>query len=131
MREFAWIFLAEHEEEMIEIVWEFEVGPSCGKEFEKHYGPEGTWVELFRRDTAFQGTTLLRDREKRTRYVTIDRWNDLQSYEAFRARYAKEYQEIDGEMEALTVGERRVGIFDSVDPAGTFPIRHPSTWHER
>ncbi|HVZ15625.1 MAG TPA: antibiotic biosynthesis monooxygenase, partial [Terriglobales bacterium] len=71
---------------MIEIVWEFEVAPGCERDFEKHYGPEGTWVDLFRRDPAFQGTSLLRDRETLARYITIDRWNDRRSYEAFRVR---------------------------------------------
>lgn len=99
---------------MTEIVWEFEVTAERAAEFERHYGPDGTWVELFRRDGAFRGTTLLRDREKPTRYLTIDRWLDLQSYEAFRVRYAKEYQQIDLQMEHLTVAERRLGVFQAV-----------------
>ncbi|MGZ4815556.1 MAG: antibiotic biosynthesis monooxygenase family protein [Terriglobales bacterium] len=120
-----------HEGDMIEIVWEFEVAAGHQREFESHYGPEGTWVELFRRDAAFQGTTLLRDREKPTRYITVDRWNDLPSYEAFRLQFAKEYQAIDADMENLTLGEKRLGVFDSVHRAATFHVRSESTSHGR
>jgi heme-degrading monooxygenase HmoA len=97
---------------MIAIVWEFQVPVGHEVEFEKHYGPEGTWVELFRKDRAFKGTSLLRDRENACRYLTIDCWTDLASYEAFRVQYAKEYQVIDAHMERLTSAEKRIGVFD-------------------
>jgi len=100
---------------MTEIVWEFEVAPGRVAEFEKHYGPEGTWVELFRRDPAFRGTSLLRDRERPARFITIDRWTDLELYEAFRVEYAKEYEQIDLKMESLTVSEKRLGVFETVE----------------
>ena len=99
---------------MTEIVWEFEVAAGQVAEFESHYGPKGTWVELFRRDRAFRGTSLLRDREKHGRYLTIDRWEDLDSYEAFRVQFAKEYQEVDLRMERLTLAEKRLGVFEGV-----------------
>lgn len=99
---------------MTEIVWEFEVARDRVVEFEKHYGPDGTWVELFRRDPAYRGTSLLRDREHPTRYITIDRWTDLESYEAFRVEYARDYEQIDFEMERLTIGEKRIGVFESL-----------------
>ena len=99
---------------MIEIVWEFTVHPVHRSEFEKHYGPAGTWAELFCHDTAFHGTSLLRDREIPNRYLTIDRWDDLPSYEAFRIQYAREYQQIDAQMERLTEKENRLGVFESL-----------------
>ena len=97
---------------MISIIWQFEVAAGVEAEFEKHYGPQGTWVQLFRRDPAFRGTLLLRDRESPNRYLTVDRWNDFASYEAFRAKYANEYQRTDSEMEQLTTNEQRIGVFE-------------------
>lgn len=99
---------------MIYIIWEFHVDAGRQPEFEKHYGPEGTWVRLFRRDDKFRGTSLLRDRDTPGRYFTIDCWQDLESYEAFRGRFATEYESIDREMEKLTSGESRVGVFESL-----------------
>ena len=116
---------------MIEIVWEFEIATGSEPEFEKHYGPEGTWVELFRKDSAFHSTSLLRDREKPARYITIDRWDDLPSYEAFRVQFAKEYQLVDRQMERLTLSEKRLGVFDSVEGSATFHHGIESTSHGR
>ncbi|HUN88346.1 MAG TPA: antibiotic biosynthesis monooxygenase [Terriglobales bacterium] len=99
---------------MINIVWQFEVAPGAEEEFEKHYGTEGTWVHLFRRDPAFRGTLLLRDREYQRRYITIDRWDDLSSYDNFRERFAEEYHEIDVQMESLTINETKIGIFEAI-----------------
>ena len=39
-------------------VWEFEVRPGCEAEFERHYGPDGSWVELFRAAHAVEFTAL-------------------------------------------------------------------------
>jgi quinol monooxygenase YgiN len=97
---------------MIAIVWEFHVAPEHRADFEKHYGPDGTWVKLFRQDRAFKGTSLFRDRENPGRYLTTDCWDDLASYEAFRVRCAKDYEQIDVRMECLTSDEKRVGIFE-------------------
>jgi len=99
---------------MITIVWQFEVAPGAEAEFEKHYGPEGTWVQLFRRDAAFRRTLLFRDRERPNRYVTVDRWDNLSSYDTFRTQFAEEYRQIDAQMEALTVSEVKLGVFDQV-----------------
>lgn len=32
-------------------LWEYEVKPGCEERFEKVYGPEGNWAQLFRRAT--------------------------------------------------------------------------------
>ena len=99
---------------MVQIVWEFRVVAGKEEEFERHYGPEGTWVQLFRKGSAFLGTDLLRDREVRGRYLTVDRWKDLGSYEMFKSKFHDEYKRIDSQMEVLTEGETRVGVFDVV-----------------
>jgi len=99
---------------MVEIVWEFVVAGDKQAEFERQYGTEGIWVDLFRRDTNYLGTSLLRDRETAGQYMTIDRWRDWGAYEAFRLKYADEYTRIDARMEHLTQSEKKVGVFDTV-----------------
>lgn len=54
--------------------WEFLIEPTRREEFERHYGPNGTWVTLFRRSAGYRGTLLLRDRLNPLRFVTVDRW---------------------------------------------------------
>ena len=99
---------------MVEIVWEFRVASEKKAEFERHYGPEGTWVQLFRRSPEFIGTELLRDREAPERYLTIDRWKSVASYDAFRDEFAEEYKRTDAEMESLTQSETKLGVFEAM-----------------
>jgi heme-degrading monooxygenase HmoA len=98
---------------MIHIIWEFHVAPGHRKEFEKHYGTEGTWAQLFRLSSAYSGTELLHDEEDPGRYLTVDRWDDQPSFEKFRVDYAAEYQRIDQSMERLTDSEKRLGVFET------------------
>jgi len=96
---------------MIQIVWEFHVREEQRGDFERHYAAGGTWAEFFKRDAAYKGTQLLRDINDPSRYVTIDTWDDPDSYGAFRALHRQEYSALDQQMEALTESEQRVGVF--------------------
>ena len=42
-------------------VWEFQVDETRSVDFERHYGPCGTWAALFARAPGYLGTQLLRD----------------------------------------------------------------------
>ncbi len=88
--------------------------PGKEAEFERHYGPAGTWVQLFRRAKEFVRTDLLRDPEVRGRYLTIDCWTSLGAYHAFKQTFAAEYKMIDAQMEALTQSETKLGVFETV-----------------
>lgn len=54
------------------VIWEFHVRADRVREFEEIYCGTGKWVELFRRDEAYKGTELLRDKRNRLRYLTVD-----------------------------------------------------------
>ncbi len=97
----------------LRILWEFRVKEDRTREFEEHYGGNGTWAGFFRRGTGYRETILLRDREVPGRYMTIDVWDDLESYSAFSAANAEEYREIDRRCEALTEQERCLGFFET------------------
>ncbi|HEX6851144.1 MAG TPA: antibiotic biosynthesis monooxygenase family protein [Candidatus Polarisedimenticolaceae bacterium] len=93
-------------------LWQFDVPPDRQAEFERVYGATGRWAVLFRRAPGYRGTILLRDRSVPNRYVTIDRWRSEADFEAFRQRYATEYEALDAACEALTEREALLGIFD-------------------
>jgi hypothetical protein len=57
---------------------------------------------------------LLRDADHPRRYLTIDRWDAAASHATMRARFAKEYEALDGACAGLTESERQVGIFEDV-----------------
>ena len=92
-------------------VWEFDVLADRVADFERHYGPDGSWAQLFRRAPGYVGTALLQDRKVANRYVTIDRWRSEAAYRAFRTAFAAGYAQFDAECEALTGAERPLGEY--------------------
>ena len=99
---------------MIYILWEFTVSAEQSPLFENAYKADGVWAQLFRRDPRYRETILIRDSEKSARYLTIDVWEDRNSYLSFKERFAGDYRKIDEECEKLTLSERLIGIFESV-----------------
>lgn len=95
------------------IAWEFVVKAGRAEEFESHYGPDGSWAQLFRRAQGFLGVELLRDRGDARHYLTLDRWSDAASYRAFRVRLADEYAALDRACEDLTEREAPLGEYGS------------------
>jgi heme-degrading monooxygenase HmoA len=92
-------------------IWEYDVRADAEAEFLRHYGPEGTWVRLFRRAAGHVETLLLRDADEPGRYVTVDRWESAAAYAAFRKRFAAEYAALDEACATLTTGEHALGSF--------------------
>jgi hypothetical protein len=93
-------------------LWEFDVKPGCDEPFESVYGPEGDWAQLFRRDSAYQRTLLLRDPLRSHTYVTCDFWESRKAYESFRQNNLEAYLALDKICEELTVAERKIGAFE-------------------
>lgn len=98
-------------------VWEFRVRADRREEFERDYGPGGSWAQLFRQAAGYVGTELLRDRSDALRYLTIDRWTSLEAYRAFRAEFAQAYAALDERCAGLTVHEAALGEYDPATDA--------------
>ncbi len=101
---------------MYTYVWEYEVSADRQPAFLEHYGPTGAWTSLFRRANGYIGTVLCRDRERPTRFMTIDTWRSADAHAAFRTLFAQEYAELDRRCAPLTDDERFLGSFDQIDP---------------
>ena len=99
---------------MLVIVWEFRVKAGQEAEFERRYGPEGDWAQMFRRSPAYQRTELLRDTADPARYLTVDRWESAEAFEAIKQRTAEAYEKLDRECEALTESEHCLGRFEAL-----------------
>lgn len=96
-------------------VWEFVVAPARQAEFEAHYGEDGSWARLFRRAEGYRGTELLRDRGNALRYLTIDRWDSREAWQAFKQEHGAEYERLDREFEGLTTHEAPLGEYAPAD----------------
>jgi len=99
---------------MFVIVWEFVVNRDRLSEYERAYAPAGDWAQLFRRAKGFIETALLRDRDDRTRFITIDTWESRAAYDKFRADFDADYLALDARTEAFTESERRIGVFENI-----------------
>jgi heme-degrading monooxygenase HmoA len=104
---------------MIVIVWEFRVQPAQATSFERAYGPEGDWARLFRRSSSYRGTELLRDPDDPQRYLTLDRWDAISDFEAFKAGNGDDYHALDAACEPLCSEERFVGRFTCTSSSST------------
>ncbi len=96
------------------ILWTYTVRPGCSTEFERHYGPHGTWTRFFRRSPAFVRTELMRDPERPREYATIDYWESREAFTEFEAANGEDYRRIDEGFETLTEKEERIGGFELV-----------------
>jgi len=90
-------------------LWEFEVKSGSEELFERTYGPDGEWAQLFRRDVRYLGRRLLRDVGAARVYVTVDSWESRAAYEEFREKFAAAYAKLDRECEGMTVWEMHLG----------------------
>jgi heme-degrading monooxygenase HmoA len=99
---------------MIVSIWRYRTCEGCEREFERIYGPGGDWAKLFARAPGYLGTELLRGGDGT--YVTLDRWQDQASFDAFKGAYGDEYLTLDAACEALTADETAIGIFEGVGP---------------
>ena len=92
-------------------IWEYRVRLDSLSEFEKAYGPEGSWVGLFRQHPGYVRTELHRDVQSLGRYMTIDYWESKDACDAFRQRFAAEFEALDEQCERLTDDEIYLGAF--------------------
>ncbi len=99
---------------MIHILWEFRIRNEKRAEFEKHYAGNGSWAKLFSKARGYRATRLLKEKGASGRYVTIDAWDDAECFEAFKAEFGREYEELDKVCEELTEDERKIGVFEEV-----------------
>jgi len=97
---------------VIYVLWEFTVSQNRLTDFERVYRSDGVWARLSRRDPAYRDTILIKDNAQSGRYLTIDVWEDRDSYLRFKDRFADDYKRIDKECEKLTSAERQIGIFE-------------------
>lgn len=92
-------------------IWEYLVRPERVREFEDAYGPNGLWVQLFKRGHGYVRTELHRDRRQANRYVTIDYWESVEAWEAFRAGESAAFEALDLACGELTLEELEIGAF--------------------
>ncbi len=89
-------------------VWEYDVTESAATDFERVYGAEGAWAQLFSSSDGFESTELFVSVSNSARYLTVDRFRDQASWRRFQAEHRDAYLALDRESESLTNAEREL-----------------------
>lgn len=92
-------------------IWEFIIADDEIDVFWQTYGPEGPWIQLFKRSSGFVRTELIRDRSEPHRFVTIDYWESAAEYDRFMEDFRSEYETLDAAASGLASSERLIGHF--------------------
>ena len=95
-------------QQMLIRVWEYDVAEEAAADFERVYGADGAWAQLFSSSDGFEGTELFVSVSDPGRYLTVDRFRDEPSWRRFQADHREAYVALDVESEALTVAEREL-----------------------
>jgi heme-degrading monooxygenase HmoA len=97
------------------VIWEFVVQAGHEPAFEAAYGSSGDWVALFKTDTAYRNTRLVRDVTRERCYLTLDTWDSEAAYDQFRRVNSVRYEAIDRACEGWTEAETLVARASSTE----------------
>lgn len=100
-------------------IWHYTIDPNLEPEFLKAYQPNGEWAFLFSRDPNYIKTELLQSSNSKDQYMTIDYWTSESARDSFRAKYRKEFDELDQKCELYTKSEVLVGDFFAIEATST------------
>jgi heme-degrading monooxygenase HmoA len=98
---------------MLVTIWRFRVVAGQEQAFEAAYNSGGDWAQLFRRAPGYLGTEMLRATSPRE-YLTIDRWESVAAFDAFKRDFAADYARVDEACSAMTEQEQPLGQFTSL-----------------
>ena len=83
-------------------VWRYDVPADVREEFEREYGPDGSWARLFAASPGFVATSLYVDVGSSTSYLTVDQFADNEAWQQFRAEHDAAYREVGERLRHLT-----------------------------
>jgi heme-degrading monooxygenase HmoA len=99
---------AERRHDVLVRVWRYRVDPQLREEFEREYGPEGSWATLFATAAGFVETTLFRETHSPTTYLTVDRFASKQAWRQFRADNDAAYTALGERLDHLTLEQEEL-----------------------
>jgi hypothetical protein len=89
-------------------VWRYDVPTDVREEFEREYGPDGSWARLFAASPGFVATSLYVDVGSPTSYLTVDRFTDDEAWQRFRAGHDTAYQALGERLRYLTTAQEEL-----------------------
>ena len=94
-------------------IWEYIVKDKHIATFERTYGPEGDWVQLFKKADGYMTTDLHQDIANPNRFVTVDFWATKDDRDNFRKQFSEDFEILDARCESYTDREQFMGDFNT------------------
>ena len=92
-------------------ICEYTARPEVRAEFENFYGPDGEWVQFFRRSKGFMRKEFLRDRNAENRYLSLDYFVSKSAYDDFLRDFRQEYDALDRRCDGVRDTQKEIGAF--------------------
>jgi hypothetical protein len=90
------------------VAWLYRPRPDVVAEFERAYGSDGPWAELFGHSSEYLGTDLYRDGDA---YLVLDRWRSEDGHASFQQAFRDAYGALSARTEVLHREETKLGAF--------------------
>ena len=98
----------------IQSIWAYTVKNDFLHHFKDVYGPNGSWVKLFRRFPGYLKTELIRDLDDPFRFITVDYWESYTLFLSMKKNSSTEYASLDTLCGTYTSSEHHIGVFEVV-----------------
>jgi hypothetical protein len=112
---------------VVAVVWQFEILPDQGEQFERFYGADGEWTAVSRRSRSFLGSSFLKDLAHPERYLLVEYWSEMLVYERHLADFDSDLHELEEQRQRFVVRMEALGVFSALDT----PDRVGPTWSRR
>lgn len=112
------------------VIWEFRSHPEKLNDFKQVYGPDGDWVQLFRRSPQYIRTELHRNPKSSGGYFTLDFWHSQSALDEFKQQNARSYKALDEKCALLTEEEKLLGYYETSEQARAILASYGLKWPE-
>jgi hypothetical protein len=112
---------------VVAVVWQFEILPDQGEQFERFYGADGEWTAVSRRSRSFLGSSFLKDLAHPERYLLVEYWSEMLVYERHLVDFGNDVRELEEQRQRFVVRMEALGVFSALDT----PDRVGPTWSRR
>jgi quinol monooxygenase YgiN len=112
---------------VVAVVWQFDIIPGQGEEFERFYGADGEWTKVSRRSRSFLGSSFLKDLAHPERYLLVEYWSEMLVYERHLADFDDEMRALEQQRQRFVNRMEALGVFSALD----VPDRVGPTWSRR
>jgi hypothetical protein len=112
---------------VVAVVWQFEILPDQGEQFERFYGADGEWTAVSRRSRSFLGSSFLKDLAHPERYLLVEYWSEMLVYERHLADFGNDLRELEEQRQRFVIRMEALGVFSALDT----PDRAGTTWSRR